>query len=140
MIKLLPWIRVRALVTKLHKAYGLYKSHPWTIVINFWFAVGEQILQLLVAYLCARAVGVEVSEWRLLAALMLSQFLWKFSLILEGWVLGGFVVVLMCSFVDIHQTQTLAFFLLGNTLSLIASVPGGVLFLTTRKLLRREIG
>lgn len=137
-IKWIPSTKAQAFVGKLHQSYSLYKSQPWTVVVNFWLAIGEQVLQTFMLYLCARAVGVDVIAWRLFAALLLSQFLWKFALVLEGWVLGGLVMVLMYSLVGVNETQAIAFLLLDHSLGLVSALPGGILFLTTRKGLRHE--
>ena len=100
---------------------------------NLCLAFAEQTLQILILYLCALAIGVDVSAWLLVSVLTVSQFLRKFAIVLEGWALGEFVVVLTCALAGIDQTQALAFSLLGHVVGMVVSLPGAALMAMTRR-------
>lgn len=126
------WERMRRPLTKLHKAYCLYNGQWKKLLINFFLALGEQALQIFYLWLCAIAINVDVPLMILVPALALSQFLRKAAIVLEGWALGEFILVLTCVLVGIDQTQVLAFSLLSHAIGILASVPGGILLLLSR--------
>jgi len=129
LLNLVRWESIKHPLTKLHKAYCLYNEQRRKLLVNFFLTLGEQALQVLYLWLCAIAINVDVSPAILISALVLSQFLRKVAMVLEGWVFGEFILVLTCVLAGIDQTQVLAFSLLSHAVGILASVPGGILML-----------
>lgn len=131
--RLVVWHKARRVLSKLRAAYVMYRDYFGQVVLNYVLTVGEQLLQIAYLLVCALAIGIEVDFWLLFLALSLSQFLRKMAIVLEGWALGEFVLILTCAMIGINQTQVLAFSLLSHAIGILASLPGAVLMVFSRK-------
>lgn len=127
-IALLPLGRVRSGLTKVYNDYAAFSAAPRVLILNFLFALGEQALQLALLLACAIALQVEASVVTLVAAISVAQCLRKFAIILEGWLLGEFTMVLVCTLFGVPESQALTFSLLGHAVVITATVPGAFLF------------
>lgn len=86
------------------------------------------MVTILLWFVAALAIGVEVSLVTLFAALSVAHCLRKYAIILEGWLLGEFTMVMIASLFGIPQSQALAFSLLAHASAVVAALPGAVLF------------
>ena len=133
LLNVVRWEKINRPLTKLHKAYCLYNEQRRILLVNFCLTLGEQALLVLYLWVAAMAIGVEITPWVLIAALALGQFLRKIAIVLEGWVLGEFILVSTCVLAGIDQTQALAFSLLSHAIGILASIPGGILMFVSRQ-------
>ena len=144
-LRYVPWQAVKRPAAKLFEAYSVLRSHRTVIAENFLLALLEQSVQIAILLGCAFAIGVEAAPSLLIAVLILSQFLRKLAIVLEGWTLGEFTLVLTCALAGIDETDALTFSLLAHAVQITASLPGGVLFWRNReqdltaRALRREV-
>jgi len=133
-----PQKKIKSLINKLHEAYAVYSNHAGQLLINWCMALLENSLQVLLLYLSARAIDLDVSSIQLIGILALSQLLRKIALILEGWMLGEAAVVVTCALIGIDQTQALAFSLLSGAAIIVSTLPGLITLLLPSSRGRRQ--
>ena len=126
-IRLMP-ARFRPSINRIYDHYASFKSAPQLLAWHFIFCLVEQVVQVLMWLVAALAIGVETPVIMIFAALAVAHCIRKFAIILEGWLLGEFTMVLISSMFGIPQSQALAFSLLAHVCAVIANVPGAFLF------------
>ena len=88
----------------------------------------EQTVQVLMWLTAALAIGVATPVTTLFAVISVSQCVRKFAMLLDGWLLGEFSMVMIGVLFGVPQTQLLAFSLLAHASAVVASLPGAFLF------------
>lgn len=132
--------KLQSKISKLHNAYSLYSRNYYQLFLNWLLAVFENSLQILLLYVSARAIGIELDVVLLAGILTVSQLLRKFALVLEGWMLGEAAVVVTCAIMGIDQNQALAFSLLAGAVIIVSTSPGLILLLSpSSRQIRQEI-
>ena len=132
-IRLLPGTQFRRLAERLHAAYALYQGHRRALVVNYGLVLVEQAMQLLILYVCARAVGIATAPLVLLAVLALVEFLRKIAIVLEGWGLAQITIVLTCSLAGIDESLALSMALVGHVLEVVATSPAALLLISSKR-------
>lgn len=131
-----PSPRLTQALARVYASYRAFAATPRVLLANFLYCLVEQGLQVLLLLLCAIAISVEAPVATLVAAIAISQSLRKFAILLEGWVLGEFTNVVVCSLLGIAKAQALAFSLLGHAVNIVASLPGLLLFVASTATLK----
>lgn len=137
MLERIPWTRGRNALAKIYDAYLLYRRRPGVPLANLFYALAEQSLQVLILVIAAVSLSVEATLPILVAAVAISQCLRKFAIVLEGWALGEFTNVVVCTMLGIPAAQALAFSLLGHAVSIAVSLPGAALMMKSPGGLRK---
>lgn len=127
LIHLLP-ARVRPVLTGIYAHYSSFRDAPRILSRHFLFCIVEQVVQVLMWLGAALAIGVETPVIMLFAALSVAQCVRKFAMLLDGWLLGEFSVVMVASMFGVPQTQAFTFSILAHACVVIASLPGAFLF------------
>jgi len=118
---------------RLHDAYRDYRKCPSALVIHFLLTVLEQIVQVAVVYVCARAVGAETPALALLAVIAVSELFRKVAWMLEGWGLGELARILFLTLVAMETHRAVAIAILYHAVAWVVALPGAVLFVINRR-------
>ena len=134
--KLVQWLPHEVLrrgATKLLDAYQAYRKNRAVVAWGVVFALLEQSLQVVIYFMCARAVGITAYTGVLIAVLAVSEFLRKIAIVLEGWGLATLVTVGVLALAGIDESEALALAILATLIGWLAVLPGGLLLLRTRR-------
>lgn len=124
----LPGQRLPRAFDKIYTAYSRFRDRQSVIPTNLLLCLIEQSLQVVVLVGCARAIGSAVEGTVLISAFTIGQFLRKFAILAEGWVLGQFTAVVVYSLLGLPSHEALVVSLLAYALGIVAASPGAWLF------------
>ncbi|MEX0828098.1 MAG: lysylphosphatidylglycerol synthase transmembrane domain-containing protein [Haliea sp.] len=124
----IPGQRLRRGLLGVYNDYAGFRNAPGVLFRNFLYCIVEQAVQVALLLGCAMALQVDASISTLIAAISIAQCLRKFAILLEGWLLGEFTMVFICSLFGVPESQALAFSLLGHAVAVVAATPGLLLF------------
>lgn len=127
LIRLLPK-RLRPSFTRIYDYYASFRNAPLMLSRHFLYCIVEQVIQVLMWLAAALAIGVETPLTTLFAVISVAQCVRKFAMLLDGWLLGEFSMVMIGVLFGVPQTQVLAFSLLAHAGAVMASLPGAFLF------------
>jgi glycosyltransferase 2 family protein len=123
--------RLRPALTEIYAHYETFRDAPRLLGWHFSYCIIEQVVQVLIWLVAALAIGVETPVITILAALSVAQCVRKFAMLLDGWLLGEFSVVMICVLFGMPQTQAFTFSILAHAAVVVASLPGAFLFSTS---------
>jgi hypothetical protein len=122
-IRLLPR-RLQAQLANIYDHYSSFRNAPLMLSRHFLYCVVEQTVQVLMWLAAALAIGVATPVITLFAVISVAQCVRKFAMLLDGWLLGEFSMVMIGAVFGVPQTQILAFSLLAHASAVVASLPG----------------
>lgn len=128
LIHLLPK-RLQPRIIGIYGHYASFREAPRVLGWHFLYCIVEQAVQVLMWLGAALAIGVETPVIMLFAALSVAQCVRKFAMLLDGWLLGEFSMVMIVSLFGVPETQAFTFSILAHACVVIASLPGALLFI-----------
>ena len=129
MIGRLPGKWLRLAVAKLHASYSSFCGRRLALGQNYLLVLLEQSAQVAILYISARSVGIAAPVMSLIAVLLLSEFLRKVTMVLDGWGLAQVAVVATCSLAGIDRTLALGMGLLSYAAEIVVTAPAFYFFL-----------
>lgn len=125
----IPSERIGRFLGRIHAAYLVFVDDRPTLMVNTLLAGLANLIQVLIVYGAARSVGVELGALTLVAILALGQFLKKFGIVFEGFLLGEMLLIMTATLGGIDHNQAVAFALISSSMLLLGSAPGLIFFL-----------
>lgn len=126
-IRFLP-MRLQTPLASIYDHYSSFRNAPLMLSRHFLYCVVEQTVQVLIWLTAALAIEVATPVTTLFAVISVAQCVRKFAMLLDGWVLGEFSMVIIGVLFGVPQTQVLAFSFLAHASAVVASLPGVFLF------------
>jgi hypothetical protein len=127
LIRFLPR-RLQTPLANIYDHYSSFRNAPLMLSRHFLYCMVEQTVQVLMWLMAALAIGVATPVTTLFAVISVAQCVRKFAMLLDGWLLGEFSMVMIGVLFGVPQAQVLAFSLLAHASAVVASLPGAFLF------------
>jgi len=135
--KLNPIAALAPPLEKLFSSYRNYRSHSKTLSAGLAISCVEAIVQVLIVLVVALGLGTNAEPSVLFCAILVGQYLRRIVFIIDGWILGEVILIVVCRMAGIDQSEALAFSIVSTALRIIALSPGGLLLIIGRRTKRQ---
>jgi uncharacterized protein (TIRG00374 family) len=123
--KIPSWLTTR--VKKLHAAYTVYRRRPSGAIRFSLLTLVEQILFLLMFFVLAVALRIEVDPLHFCAALAAASLVHRLPITVDGLGVYEGVLILLLSMAGVPNSGAVAVAVVGRIVNILAFAPGAVL-------------
>lgn len=119
--------RIKAFLAQAYSAYAIYRTARGALAATTVLTVAEQFLTLVMMYVLAPALGIEVPLLRFCAAVAVAMLVSRLPIAIDGIGVYEGVLILLLELTGVAPAETVALALVGRALNIVAFLPGAIL-------------
>jgi len=115
--------RIMQRLRQLHSTYRAYQDDKRNLALFFGLTFGEQLLTIVLFWLIAHGLGIEVSLFYIAGAVPLTILVARLPVSVNGWGVFDGVFILLMSLAGVSAVEAIAIVLIGRILQTVSWLP-----------------